>query len=166
MMKKIFIISVLLLPFCFCQAQNRKANSLLEQIDKTADPVKIGTIGHELVAMSQGGITLLKKGRQDLVKAETTGTLKDRERALLLITYGTFNLRYAPELLDASLQGVRISSELQDSLYLERFLRYAGLANFFQQDLRKAGTYFLAAAKVAKAIHDSAILMANYSHLE
>ena len=88
-------------------------------------------ITRELFTIPQGSIALYKQGRQDLAKAETTGILKDKEHALLMIAGSTFNLRYAPELLNAALQGVRISRESKDSVYLENFLHFTGLANLF-----------------------------------
>jgi two-component system NtrC family sensor kinase len=165
-MKKIFIISILLLTCSICQAQNSKKDSLLAQINKTSDPEKIDRIGNELAGIPQGSSDLLKQGRYDLAKAEAAGIEKDKEKPLLLISVGACNLRYAPELLRATLQGVRISSALKDSLYLQFFLRFTGLANLFQQDMPKSTSYFKAAAKVASAIHNTAGLMSGYTNLE
>src|SRR5271156_197534 len=158
-MKKTLIISILLLTSCFCHAQKSKVDSLMAQIEKTNDIKKIGSISSELIAIPQGSMALLKQGRQDLAMAEAAGTEKGKERALLLIATATWDLRYTPQLLDASLRGARISGGLKDSLYLVQFLHCAGLANYFQQDIRKAGNYFIAAARIASAIHDTSAVM-------
>jgi two-component system NtrC family sensor kinase len=165
-MKKIFIICILLLSCHFGHAQNSNIDSLLKQIEKTNAPEKIAAISNKLVAIPQGSIALLKQGREDLAKTEATGILKDKEKPLLLISLGACNLRYAPELLQATLQGIRISSASKDSLYLEFFLHFTGLANLFQQDIRKSASYFKSAANVASAIHDTVGLMSAYTNLE
>jgi two-component system NtrC family sensor kinase len=149
-----------------CRAQNSKVDSLLAQIEKTYAPEKMNIITHELITIPHGSIALLKQGRQDLAKAETTGVLKDKEHALLMIAASTFDLRYAPELLNATLQGARISRELKDSVYLEHFLRLRGLANYFEQDIPKSCSYLRLACQVALAIHDTTGLIASYTNLE
>ena len=165
-MKKIFLISILLFIGYLCRGQNGRVDSLLTQIEKTYAPEKMNIITRELFTIPQGSIALYKQGRQDLAKAETTGILKDKEHALLMIAGSTFNLRYAPELLNAALQGVRISRESKDSVYLENFLHFTGLANLFEQDIPKSSSYFRAACQVALAIHDTTGLIDYYSNLE
>jgi two-component system NtrC family sensor kinase len=165
-MKKTLIISILLFGGYFSRGQNSRVDSLLAQIEKTYAPDKMNVLTRKLVTIPQGSIALLKQGRIDLAKAETTGILKDKEHALLMMGSSTFNLRYAPELLNAALQGVRISRELKDSVYLERFLNYTGLANYFEQDIPKSCSYLRAACQVALAIHDTTGLIASYTNLE
>jgi len=165
-MKKTIITGVFLLICHLAWAQKSRLDSLLVKIDKTADPEKVYTISDEIDAIPQGNIALLKKGRQDLAKAQTTGTIKAREHALLMITRATFNLHYTPELLAASLQGERISRDLKDYRYLDRFLHMAGLAYTYQQDMRKSCSYELASAKVGTAAHDTIDLLFAYSNLE
>ena len=165
-MKNIFITLLLLLNCCFCRAQTNKVAGLLAQIEKTYDEKKVDAITGELLSLPQGNIALLDQGRRDLAKEESGAITKDRERALLQIAVSTFNLRYAPEMLDACLQGIHLSTELKDAAYLIHFMRLAGLAYIFQQDTRKGANYFIAAAKIARASHDTVSLFASYSNLE
>jgi two-component system NtrC family sensor kinase len=165
-MKKIFI-PVLLLVFCsFCRAQSAKTDSLLVQIEKTGDPEKINDIAGEAIKIPQVAPALLNQGSRDLAKANTTGILIDKERALIEIGTATWYLRYAPEMLDACLQGIRISRELKDSASVMHFMHFAGLANYFQQDLSKSDYYFLTSAKLAATLHDTSAMMTAYSNLE
>jgi two-component system NtrC family sensor kinase len=159
--------ALLLATFCLTvHAQQKKIDSLLTKIDQTSDPEKIRTLSDELITIPQGTIALLKKGRQNLANAEVSGKVKYKERALLIISYASANLHNTPEMLDASLQGVRISRDLKDYRYLARFLHTVGLAYTFQQDVRRSNSYYLMSASVALTVRDTRQLLTNYSNME
>ncbi|MGZ3750000.1 MAG: ATP-binding protein, partial [Mucilaginibacter sp.] len=166
MMKKILLISILLIVCHTCWAQKKRLDSLLTKIDQINNFEQRSIIQADVLAIPGGDFALLKKGKRDLVVAEAAALPEKEARALLMICGATFTMHDLPGLLDASLKGISISQNINNNFYLSRFLHMAALANIYAQDWKKSVSYGLQAARVAMEAGDIVEAINNYSNLE
>lgn len=165
-MKKILAALIVLLFYQLTHAQEKRIDSLLDKIDQTADLQKAYPMLGQLLATPHGGDALLKKGKQDLAKAQRSGELRQQLRALSLIGFVTSVKLDVSGMLSCALQGIRVSRELHDDRSLGQMLQLAAAAYYAQQDKRKAAGYFRLAVQASITARDTLNVIGECANLE
>jgi|GEM_PF-2312427 len=147
-------------------AQKSKIDSLLMKIDQTEDIKELQLVTGELTSTPEGAFALLKKGKQDLQKAEKAGLAKKQQVALILICDAAFQLHDAPELLTDALKGIRICHDTNDAAFLHHFFHFAGLANIYDRNFHRAVNYFSLSTMASLASKDIESALGTYSDME
>src|SRR5579862_889700 len=154
-MRKVLISVIVLLVCHVAWAQKKRIDSLLTKIDQTAEIKDWGPFIGQLYAIPQGLTELSKKGKLELAEAGRAGDNRKQLRALFMITFGAYAQYDAPQMLNAALPAIRICRDMHNNYYLGRMLTIAGLANFIQQDKRKAIYYFRLAELASLTVRDT-----------
>jgi len=165
-MKKVLISVVVLLVCQAVLAQKKRIDSLLTKIEQTAEIKDWNPYLAQLYAIPQGMSALSEKGKGELAEALRAGDSKKQLRALFMIAYSAYARYDAPQMLTAALPAIRICRDMHNNYYLGQMLAMAGLANFIQQDKRKAIYYFRLAEQASLTVRDTDNLIAAYTNLE
>ncbi|HVW15887.1 MAG TPA: ATP-binding protein [Mucilaginibacter sp.] len=166
-MKKIpaaFLLTLLFTTTAF--AQKKTIDSLLLKLDKAdSRKAKIDVV-NMLMDIPNADFALLNHAKKSLREAQAEKDPEKQQSALLQICYAEFSLHDSGGLLDASLQGVRLSRITGDNYYLSRFFHNVSLAYFFAGDNRNSTNYLLVGAWTALRDRDTSQAVTDYSNLE